>query len=60
MIDFNKFSILSQYGKKAGTMHHIDYLREIVSNYDKYLNSLISKKKEMSKKTVDRDTELYL
>ena len=47
MIDFYKFSILSILGKDAGSLSEKDYTKEIVNNYDEYLEKLQKAKLKM-------------
>ncbi len=47
MIDFYKHSILSILGKEAGELTETEYIREIVNNYDDYLDKLQKVKLKM-------------
>ncbi len=48
MLDLYRKSILSQYGKDAGNLSESDFLRNIIDNYDRYLEHLL-KMKETNK-----------
>lgn len=60
MIDFYKHSLLSILGKNAGSMSETEYHREILSNYDIYLEKLKEKKKEIEENGGNNNTEIYL
>ena len=60
MIDFYKHSIFSILGKNAGSMSEIEYHREILSNYDMYLEKLKEKKKDIEENGGNNNTEIYL
>ena len=47
MIDFNKFSILSVMGKKAGNLSDQEYTRTVLANCDKYLEDIKKARAEM-------------
>ena len=47
MIDFYKHSILSILGQEAGTLSEKEFTKEIVNNYDEYLEKLQKVKLKM-------------
>ncbi len=59
MIDFYRKSFLSQLGKDAGNQSMPESIRNINSNYDKYLSGI---KEQKERPTVDKteDFGLYL
>lgn len=60
MIDFYKYSLLSVLGKNAGSMSEIEYPKEILANYDIYLNKLKDMKKDIEENGGNNNTEIYL
>ena len=47
MIDFYKYSFLSIFGKKAGSMTEIQYQTEVIEKYDLYLSKLREMKQKI-------------
>ncbi len=59
MIDFNKFSILSVMGKKAGNLSDQEYTRTVLANCDKYLEE-IREEIEKNRNNGTEEKEMYL
>lgn len=59
MIDFNKFSILSVMGKKAGNLSDQEYTRTVLANCDKYLKE-IREEIEKNRNNGTEGKEMYL
>ncbi len=62
MIDFNKFSILSVMGKKAGNLSDHEYTRTVLANCDKYLEDIKKARAEIeqNKNKGTEEKEMYL
>lgn len=58
MIDFYRKSVLSQWGKDAGNLSVLDYVRKTTDKYNKYLSEIKDQKKNLDIKK--KDNELYL
>ncbi len=63
MLDLYRKSILSQLGKDAGNQTMSDYIRNITTNYVRYLSAVQTEKEKQSKQptqTKNGDFGLYL
>ena len=60
MIDFYKHSLLSIWGKEAGTFTETEYFNKVVNKYNEYAEMLKDKKKEIEENGGNNNTEIYL
>lgn len=56
MIDFNRFSIFSVMGKKAGNQTEQEYPRTVLNKYDKFLEDLKRAKAEIENNKKSENT----